>query len=186
MRKRAQPSGLILVHGGCGGSKPAPPQLETIRKSIEKGYALLEKGAPAIDAVEAAVTVLEKSGRFNAGRGSRRQMDGIPRMDASLMNGRDLSAGAVAAIENILTPIRAARLVMEKTPHLLLVGESAARLARLHGVETFSPASKRRGGRKIPVPEKWSDLFDRLSEMGTVGAVARDLIGDVAAGTSTG
>ena len=173
---------------------PTPLQMKTIEKAIDGGYAILEKGGSALDAVEAAVMVLEKSGRFNAGKGAKRQMDGVARMDASLMDGRDLSAGAVAAVENILTPIRAARIVMEKTPHLLLVGRPAERLARLFHVAPFPDAllkkPKEEKGRGREPFGSWKSLARKLSggegKLGTVGAVARDLTGNVAAGTSTG
>lgn len=185
---------MILVHGGCGASLPTLLQMKMIRKAVDSGEAILQKGGAALDAVEAAVMVLEKSGRFNAGKGAKRQMDGIARMDASLMNGKDLSAGAVAAAENILTPIRAARAVMEKTPHVFLVGRPAERLARLFQIEPFPPSllkrrdTNRTAGKSLLQP--WESLAWKLSgedeELGTVGAVARDLQGNVAAGTSTG
>ncbi|MDC4227981.1 MAG: isoaspartyl peptidase/L-asparaginase family protein [Candidatus Manganitrophus sp.] len=193
MKKRARKT-ILLIHGGCGPTAPTAAQLKTIDAALDRGERLLQKGAPSLDAVEAAVVVLEKSGRFNAGKGSKRQMDGIARMDASVMNGKDLSAGAVAAMEGILTPIRAARVVMEQTPHLLLVGKSAERLARLFRLPLL-PASI-----AAPKPSgdlsfgKWEPLLRKLqgamknegAKLGTVGAVARDREGNVAAGTSTG
>ncbi|WDT70361.1 MAG: isoaspartyl peptidase/L-asparaginase [Candidatus Manganitrophus sp.] len=136
MKKKTRAT-VLLIHGGCGSTPPTAAQLKTIETALDRGERLLQKGASALDAVEAAVVVLEKSGRFNAGKGSKRQMDGVIRTDASVMNGRDLSAGAVAAMEGILTPIRAARLVMERTPHLLLVGISAEGLARLFRLPLF-------------------------------------------------
>lgn len=196
MMKKKTRAPLLLIHGGCGAAPPTSSQLKTIEMALDRGESLLQKGASALDAAEAAVVVLEKSGRFNAGKGSKRQMDGIARMDASLMNGKDLSAGAVAAMEGILTPIRAARLVMEQTPHLLLVGKSAERLARLFHLPLL-PASL-----AAPKPPsealslgKWEPLFRKLQQaketeeeakLGTVGAVARDKEGNVAAATSTG
>lgn len=192
-------NGSILVHGGCGAFPPTPLQMDFIRKAIDAGHAILEKGGAALDAVEAAVMILEKSGRFNAGKGAKRQMDGVARMDASLMDGKALSAGAVAGVENVLTPIRAARLVMEKTPHLLLAGRPAERLARLFHVAPFPPSllkkqrqeSRAKGQRTEKGSfQSWGALARKLSgageEFGTVGAVARDLSGNVAAGTSTG
>ena len=203
--------GVILVHGGCGGAQPTARQLAAIRDALNEGYALLETGGSAVDAVERAVAVLEMSGRFNAGKGAKRQMDGVARMDASLMDGRDLAAGAVASIEGILTPIRAARCVMERTPHVLLVGESARRLARLHRIAPLPPEhSKERSkasrfsARNDPevkfvsqprAGESGPTLRSPLcgvrpgtapSKLGTVGAVAHDADGHVAAATSTG
>ncbi|MEW6324098.1 MAG: isoaspartyl peptidase/L-asparaginase family protein [Nitrospirota bacterium] len=164
---------IILVHGGCGAKKPTAAQLRVIRRAIEAGYALLDQGASAVDAVEAAVIEMERSGLLNAGKGSKRQMDGVARMDASIMEGRTLAAGAVAAMEGILTPIRAARLVMERTPHVLLVGQYARRLARQWKIE---PLGRRRSGEGTV----------QGSKLGTVGAVARDRAGHLAAATSTG
>lgn len=194
MKKKTRAT-VLLIHGGCGSIPPTAAQLKTIETALDRGERLLRKGASALDAVEAAVVVLEKSGRFNAGKGSKRQMDGIARMDASVMNGKDLSAGAVAAMEGILTPIRAARVVMEQTPHLLLVGKSAERLARLFNLP-FLPASLAvpKPPSKEPSFGKWEGLFRKLrgeaesegAKLGTVGAVARDREGNVAAGTSTG
>ena len=174
--------GVILVHGGCGGARPTARQLAAIRDALDEGYALLETGGSAVDAVERAVAVLEMSGRFNAGKGARRQMDGVARMDASLMDGRDLAAGAVASIEGILTPIRAARCVMERTPHVLLVGASARRLARAHDVAALASRGPRRA---VPL-RAWRAVPRRSMGTGTVGAVARDADGHVAAATSTG
>jgi beta-aspartyl-peptidase (threonine type) len=194
MKKKTRET-VLLIHGGCGSTPPSLVQLKTIEAALDRGEGLLKKGASALDAVEAAVVVLEKSGRFNAGRGSKRQMDGIARMDASVMNGNDLSAGAVAAMEGILTPIRAARVVMEQTPHLLLVGKAAERLARLFRLPLLPPSL---AGPKPPSQDlsfgKWEALFEKLqgalekeeAKLGTVGAVAGDYEGNVAAGTSTG
>lgn len=194
MKKKMRET-VLLIHGGCGSTPPTPAQLKTIEAALDRGEALLQRGAPALDAVEAAVVVLEKSGRFNAGKGSKRQMDGIARMDASVMNGKDLSAGAVAAMEGMLTPIRAARAVMEQTPHLLLVGKSAERLARLFHLPRLPPslAAPKPPSRDLSFG-KWEGLFRKLhgamenkeAELGTVGAAARDCEGNIAAGTSTG
>jgi len=164
---------IILVHGGCGMRPATTAQRRVLRRAIEAGYACLEQDRPAIDAVEAAIVELERSGVFNAGAGSRRQMDGVMRMDASIMEGATLAAGAVASMEGLLTPIRAARLVMEKTPHVFLTGRYAARLARQYRMETL-PARLRRA--RTQPTNHW----------GTVGAVARDRHGRLAAGTSTG
>lgn len=194
MKKKARAT-VLLIHGGCGPTPPTSLQLRTIEAALDRGYTLLQKSASALDAVEAAVVVLEKSGRFNAGKGSKRQMDGIARMDASVMDGKALSAGAVAAMEGILTPIRAARVVMEQTPHLLLVGKSAEGLARLFRLPLLPPSL---AAPKPPSLDlsfgKWEALFQKLqgamrdeeTKLGTVGAVARDREGNVAAGTSTG
>jgi len=177
---------VILVHGGCGGTQPTARQLAAIRDALNEGYALLETGGSAVDAVERAVAVLEMSGRFNAGKGAKRQMDGVARMDASLMDGRDLAAGAVASIEGILTPIRAARCVMERTPHVLLVGESARRLARLHRIAPLPPEHSKERSKTSRFAARGIGTGTAPGKLGTVGAVARDADGHVAAATSTG
>ncbi|MBI3804276.1 MAG: isoaspartyl peptidase/L-asparaginase [Nitrospirae bacterium] len=191
--KQRRHAPILLIHGGCGSTPPTGLQLKTVHAALDRGYRLLQKGAAALDAVEAAIVLLEKSGRFNAGKGSKRQMDGVARMDASIMDGKNLAAGAVAAMEKILTPIRAARKVMEETPHVLLIGESAERLARLFKLPLLPPSHT---ATKPPStetgPGRWETLFHRLQEKrkveegGTVGAAARDQSGDLAAGTSTG
>ena len=133
-------------------------------------------------AVEGTITVLEDSGLFNAGRGAKRQLDGIQRMDASLMEGDGLRAGAVASLEGILHPITAARLVMEETDHVLLVGPLAGRFARQFNLKRHGLATAR--------PHSYDRIFaqrrSRLKGHGTVGAVALDRSGTVAAGASTG
>jgi beta-aspartyl-peptidase (threonine type) len=162
---------------------------------------LLQQGAVALDAVEAAIRHLEGSGLFNAGAGSRLQLDGVRRMDASLMEGRELRAGAVAGIEATLHPISAARLVMDRTDHVLLVASSATRLARQFGLERLAPptAAQRRAARAERRTTKNRSRTLRLVAsllrprtrhrslgLETVGAVALDARGSVAAGASTG
>lgn len=155
--------------------QPTASQQAILRQAIQAGYALLERGASALDAVETAVVFLERSGEFNAGKGAKRQQDGVARLDASIMDGRDLKAGAVAGVEGILTPIRAARLVMEQTPHVLMIGEATGKLARRCKIETyrFPPVARRKQS-------------NGSAKFGTVGAVALDRKGHVAAATSTG
>ena len=187
MKKRIVCRPTILIHGGCGRRPPTKKQLRILRQVLKEGYALLQNGTSAVDTVEAAVVLLERSGRFNAGGGSKRQMDGVMRMDASIMDGHDLSAGAVAAMEGILTPISAARCVMEQTPHVMLAGEAARKLARSFGVEPLLPSLRRKQPTKLSeIPTRWRQLSKRLSKLGTVGAVARDRHDHLAAGTSTG
>ena len=112
------------------------------------GYAILEQGCSAVIAVERTVGLLEQSGLFNAGRGANRQLDGVQRMDASIMEGAKLKAGAVASIEGIVHPITAARLVMEDTNHVLLVGSPATRFAQHYRLEQLTRAGspRRRSG----------------------------------------
>lgn len=177
----------ILVHGGCGPRPSQPRQLAVIRQAVNDGYHLLTRDGTAIDAVEAAIVILEDSGAFNAGSGARLQLDGAARLDASLMEGAGLHAGAVAGLEGVRNAIRAARLVMERTPHVLLMGAPARRLARLHRlpVGRRSPArlaqvrAQRRAGGPLV------ELARRLQK-DTVGAAALDRTGLLAAGVSTG
>jgi len=100
-------------------------QAEVLRAALRVGYHLLDRGVSALTAVEETIRVLEASSLFNAGKGAHLQLDGVRRMDASIMEGRELSAGAVASIEGVVHPITAARLVHEHTGHVLLVGRPA-------------------------------------------------------------
>ena len=94
--------------------------LRTLKEALEKGFSILEQGRSALDSVEMAIRVLEDDEEFNSGTGSRLQLDGVARMDAGIMDGKTLRAGAVASLKEIKNPISAARLVMEKTPHVLM------------------------------------------------------------------
>lgn len=165
--------------------------------ALAEGYAVLRRGDPSVAAVEAAIRVLEGSGLFNAGIGSRLQLDGARRMDASLMEGRGLRAGAVAAIQQVRHPITAARLVMEETDHVLLVGEPATRFARYFKLEPQPPprraqrSASRKAIRAGGVMRKTMKLHEamrlrRTVGLETVGAVALDQCGGLAAGASTG
>src|SRR4029079_8892166 len=112
-----------------------PAQATCLADAIAVGYGILEQRGSALAAVECATNLLEQSGLFNAGRGANRQLDGVQRMDAAIMEGAHLKAGAVASIEGIMHPIAAARLVMEDTNHVLLVGPEATRFARHRQLE---------------------------------------------------
>ncbi|MGH7256644.1 MAG: isoaspartyl peptidase/L-asparaginase family protein [Nitrospirales bacterium] len=203
MRRRTP---VILVHGGAGARAMTAAQRACLHEVLAAGLRLLQAGAPAVQAVETAVRQLEGSGLFNAGVGARLQLDGARRMDASIMDGARLQAGAVAAIEGIRHPISAARLVMERTGHVLLVGPQASRFARAFKVERLPPptAAQRRTPRMTrgarpgetrtlrlyrwlkgqPLPGRWKDRRTEVRE--TVGAVALDAAGHLAAGASTG
>ncbi len=176
-------------------------QASCLAETLRAGYALLNAGAPALDAVEAAIRILEASGLFNAGVGSRVQLDGVRRMDASIMEGRHLQAGAVAAIERIVHPITAARRVMDETSHVLLVGRHATRFAYHFKLERQSTAGLvarrvRRHGVAAAFAAKTLRLYRAMAGTDgttrrrpgweTVGAVALDWKGTVAAGASTG
>jgi beta-aspartyl-peptidase (threonine type) len=173
---------LLLIHGGAGRRRMTSAQSAGLAEALTTGYALLRQDAPALTAVECAIGLLEQSGLFNAGRGSNRQLDGVQRMDASIMEGAHLRAGAVASLEGVLHPISTARLVMEETEHVLLVGPPAARFARHFSLQRL-PRS--RPGAPVPYGEMLKTRAGRHRH-GTVGAVALDRSGTLAAGASTG
>ncbi|XP_038420220.1 isoaspartyl peptidase/L-asparaginase isoform X4 [Canis lupus familiaris] len=184
---------VIVVHGG-GASKISKDRKERVRQGIMKaaqaGYKILTEGGSAVDAVEGAVTILEDHPEFNAGCGSVLNANGDVEMDASIMNGKDLSAGAVSAVRCIANPIKLARLVMEKTTHCFLTDQGAAKFAAAMGVPTI-PKEQLVTERNIKrlekeKHEKGAPNSDCQKNLGTVGAVALDRKGNVAYATSTG
>ncbi|HZP34605.1 MAG TPA: isoaspartyl peptidase/L-asparaginase [Candidatus Acidoferrales bacterium] len=195
----AAASGFVLVaHGGAGDySAMTTEQIEMRReamvKAVHAGYAILAKGGAGLDAVEATIRVMEDSGQFNAGRGANYTKEGVPEMDAAIMDGRTLQAGSVAALKHIANPIHLARLVMEKTPHVMLVGEGAEEFARSQGIELVSPFyfyNQRQWEQykkaKSAGEKKGAAILTSDDKHGTVGVVALDKAGNLAAGTSTG
>ena len=154
-----------------------------LAEALETGYAGLQRGGPAVLAVESTIGYLERCGLFNAGRGANRQLDNVQRMDASIMEGLNLRAGAVALIEGIVHPITAARLVMEETNHVLLVGPLAGLFARQFKLERYRSTVR---PRRISYDRLLGRKKQSRDRHGTVGAVALDLSGTVAAGASTG
>jgi beta-aspartyl-peptidase (threonine type) len=186
----------MVIHGGAGAASQ-PELMEQRRaamtRAIQAGYAVLKSGGPAMDAVEAAIRVMEDAGLFDSGRGAYYTKEGVPEMDAAIMDGRTLAAGSVASVKHIANPIHLARLVMEKTPHVLLVGEGAEAFAKSQGIELVSPYyfyTEREWNRfqkaKEAGDKKKTSALRRDEEHGTVGAVALDQAGNLAAGTSTG
>jgi L-asparaginase / beta-aspartyl-peptidase len=170
---------VIVVHGGAGVrrlDKPGDQQLAVLEQALEAGYAQ----KTAFEAVVAAVVVLEDSPLFNAGRGSCLNAEGEIEMDASLMDGASLRAGGVAAVKHIRNPILAARAVMEKTRHVLLAGAGAERFAEAQGLK-LEPAEYFRTEARLAALRK-----NLKNHHGTVGAVALDSDGNLAAATSTG
>lgn len=174
---------VIAIHGGAGvmrRDKPGERQRAVLKQALEAGYDLLKSAKSSLDAVTAAVVVLEDSPLFNAGRGSCFNADGEIEMDASVMEGERLRAGAVAAVRRIRNPVLAARAVMEKSRHVLLAGGGAEAFARRHGLqlesESYFHTALRRGAL----------ARDLKNHHGTVGAVALDQEGNLAAATSTG
>ena len=166
-------SPVIAVHGGCGrwASADAARALRGVRAAAQTGRRMLEEGASALDAVCAAVVQLEDDPLFNAGTGSALNSEGEAEMDASVMVGKELRCGGVAALKRVKNPVLVARRVMQITPHVLLAGEGALAFARRCGFEDHDPAAGRRA---------------RAARLGTVGAVALDATGELAAATSTG
>jgi beta-aspartyl-peptidase (threonine type) len=187
----------LAVHGGAGAvprdalsARREARYRAGLEAALDGGYAVLERGGTSLDAVASAVRVLEDDPLFNAGRGAALTRDGAAELDAAIMDGRQLRAGAVASVRHVRNPVELARRVMEKSRHVLLVGAGAEEFA-LEEQFTLVPnvyfrtaerleqlASEQRGTRV-------SDLVPSASK-GTVGAVARDAHGNLAAATSTG
>ena len=186
----------IAIHGGAGGLPrehlPSEQQRryhDALAAALDGGYALLEAGGSSLDAVIAAVRLLEDDPLFNAGRGAALTREGIAELDAAVMDGSTLRAGGVAAVRHVKHPIELARRVMEKSRHVLLVGAGAEEFALEEGFELLPNAYFRTAERRTEL-----DLLrsgQHVSELvpaphGTVGAVARDAHGNLAAATSTG
>jgi len=192
----------LAVHGGAGVWKGARRRkgLRGVRRAASNGAHALRNGGTALDAVETCVVAMEDDPTFNAGYGSALNLLGRAEMDASIMDGQTLQAGAVALVTRVKNPIRLARLVMEKTDHVLVAGSGAERLARLFRLESRNPitynakkswrllrAQLARGQvAYLPKAYELAREFPEIMSTGTVGAVARDGDGNIAAGTSTG
>jgi beta-aspartyl-peptidase (threonine type) len=178
----------LIVHGGAGDWSAEDGDGEALvgacRAAAQAGFEILRAGGSALDAATAAVVVLEDDPRFNAGTGSALTAEGEVECDASVMGG-DGRAGAVGALRDVKNPIRLARLVMERTPHVLLVGAGAAAFAAECGVLSLAPQALVTERMR----DKWRAALARAAAApsgGTVGCVARDAAGHVAAATSTG
>ncbi len=204
-------SPILLVHGGAWAipDDMLEAHEQGVFDALQTGYALLERGASAVDAVEAAVTKLEDDTTFDAGRGSFLTRDGRVQLDALIMDGATLRAGGVACVERLRNPIQAARLILDKSPHVYFVAQGAEEFAAAHGMPLIDNAelvldrerkrlaeaqSKERAG--LPDLTFAGDEFrdDKSPETAappleshdTVGAVALDSRGHIAAATSTG
>lgn len=186
----------LAIHGGAGALPRTPLSGEReqayhrgLALALSAGQAILEGDGTALDAVEAAVTVLEDDALFNAGRGAVLTLDGIAELDAAIMDGEHLRAGAVAAIRFVRNPVRLARCVLEDSRHVFLVGSGAESFAREAG---FAPVANEyfitpyRQQQLAALKQQFSVTALDEPPLGTVGAVARDRAGRLAAATSTG
>lgn len=189
---------VLVIHGGAGvvRAEMTPAKEKAARAGLEfalkHGYAVLKEGGSSVDAVSKAITTLEDDSNFNAGRGSVFNHEGINELDAALMEGNTLRAGAVAGVHCIKNPILLARAVMEKSSHVMLIGDGAEAFSKNISMALVEPEYFRS-------EERWQELQKALkneaektyvsaaaSHFGTVGAVALDRHGHLAAGTSTG
>lgn len=195
---------VLAIHGGAGVIERSSMTAEreaayraALEEALRAGYAVLDDGGSALDAVTAAIPILEDSPLFNAGRGAVFTNEGTVELDASIMDGATLAAGAVAGVKHIQNPIRLARRVMEQSPHVLMVGDGAEAFAAEQGFETveneyFYTDRRRRALERVQERERSSSGAlvpsdpEAWQMTGTVGAVALDNDGHLAAATSTG
>ena len=185
----------MAIHGGAGTIERSSMTAQNeaahragLEQTLRAGYDVLRKGGSSLDAVEAAIHVLEDNPLFNAGKGAVFTHEGTNELDASIMDGRTLKAGAVAGLQHIRNPISLARLVMEKSPHVMLDGEGAEAFAKQMGVPFVEQKyfyTKERWDALQKVKKKSGPISDK-EKHGTVGAVALDQAGNLAAGTSSG
>ena len=184
----------IAVHGGAGVMKNLSENQkqkieEQITKTLTEAYKIIEQGGTSMDAVEFAVSEFEDSPLFNAGRGSVYNSEEVQEMDASIMSGQNRSAGAVASVRTIKNPIKVARKVADLTEHVMLIGEGAEKFAEQIGEEIVSKDyfySEKNLKRLRKAKNKSTNLNLIQDKIGTVGAVAIDKYGNIAAATSTG
>jgi L-asparaginase / beta-aspartyl-peptidase len=192
---------VLVVHGGAWAipDELVEPHLAGVRAALTAGWRILERGGSALDAVEEAVVVMEDDEAFDAGRGSFLTSDGGVQLDALIMDGATLRAGGVGCVEHIRNPIRASRKVLEESPHVYLVAEGAERFAQQHGIELCENAAlvverevehlreaKRKQVSSPGSAEAMATPRGPITSHDTVGAVALDGDGNLAAATSTG
>lgn len=198
----AQKVPMLVMHGGAGTitRTSMTPEVErqyreTLEQALRAGHAVLMKGGPSLDAVETSIRILEDSPLFNAGKGAVFTHEGKNELDAAIMNGKNKMAGSVAGVTIVRNPISAARAVMEKSKHVMMAGKGAELFATQAGLEIVDPSyfwTERRWKslqnelmKEQGKPQAYLDIPDE-KKFGTVGAVAVDKNGDLAAGTSTG
>ena len=192
---------VIVVHGGAGRWHPERSQagLEGVKKAAKTGFDVLKRGGSAVDSVMEAVAVMEDEGAFNAGYGSSLNIEKHVEMEASIMDGKTLQAGAVGLLKEIKNPVRLAKIIMDRTDHILVVGEGAEKLAEIFNLERREPTTELRvkyyeqqktalleGKFELPRLASLIKNHPELFTLETVGAVALDKDGNVAAATSTG
>jgi len=190
--KGVSPRWSVIVHGGFlspARERQVAVVLEiraALTEAVSAAGAILDRGGPGMDAVEAAVIILEDCPQFDAGRGSALNADGNVEMDAAIMRGQDLGAGAVAGVTRVRNPIRAARAVLERSSHVMLQGVGADRFARQQELdeEALSYFVTDRMREHLHAVRQQDAQVKH--DMGTVGCVVRDAAGQIAAGTSTG
>lgn len=200
----------LIIHGGAGVIRRGsltPEREKLYRDKLEEallaGYKALQTGKSSLDAVEIAIKILEDSPLFNAGKGAVFTADGKNELDASIMNGKTLAAGAVAGLHHVKNPITLARAVMEKSPHVMMIGDGAEKFAKEQGIELVEAKyfwtqerydslqrilKQEEEKKKQPPPKGQGQSLAELpsNKFGTVGAAALDKDGNLAAGTSTG
>jgi L-asparaginase / beta-aspartyl-peptidase len=191
-----RPAWNLVIHGGAGlitPDKMKSGQEDAIKaaltRALDCGSAILASGGASLDAVEAAVRVLEDDPHFNAGRGAALSFDGVAELDAAIMDGRDRDAGAVARVTTTRNPVSLARAVMDNSRHVFLAGIGADAFSQQSGVEQADPEwfiTPERRANLIELKANNADAYDVDMKYGTVGAVACDAHGHVAAATSTG
>jgi beta-aspartyl-peptidase (threonine type) len=182
----------LIVHGGAWDIPDSAVSAckSGCERALAAGWRILQAGGSALDAIEAAVVILEDDPAFDAGYGSHLNLDGRVECDAIVMDGATLRAGAVAALQHVRNPVRLARKVLENCPHMMLVAEGAERFAHEQGIKLCAPEdlitdAEREAWSKCKI-DKHAAAFHRGHEQGTVGAVALDRDGRLFAATSTG
>jgi len=201
--QEAKKKTMLVIHGGAGtitrqsmSAEVEKQYRDTLELALKTGHAILAKGGSSLDAIEATIRVMEDSPLFNAGKGAVFTHDGKNELDASIMDGRTKAAGSIAGVTIIRNPISAARAVMEKSEHVMMVGRGAELFATKMGLEIVDPSyfwTERRWKAlqkelQKDKPQAVLDFapLDEPQKFGTVGAVALDVHGNLAAGTSTG